>query len=164
MKTLRFFIVIFLFPVFAIGQTDNSKIYSQAITEYLKTVNTKDKTILDTLFVGPMDKDVDEDISEIKLPKEILKTKISKLTQEEGDRKAKYHKTFVFVNIVGIISKEHAEFMFITFMVENSGVKAAWFPQHNNYFIYKYDTKKKEFVLDKQRSEYNYSNKFTEKK
>lgn len=164
MKILRFLIVISLFPVLGFGQKEHSKIYSQAIADYLKVVNTKDKVTLDTLFVGPMDKDVDENIRGIALPKEILKTKISKLTEEEGNRKAKYHKTFVFVNIVGIISKEYAEFMFITFMVENSGVKAAWFPLHNRYFIYKYDAKKKEFVLDKQRSEYNYSNKFTEKK
>jgi hypothetical protein len=160
----RFLVFISLLPNFAFGQKEKSKIYTQAITEYIKAVNAKDKVTLDTLFIGPMDKDVDENIREIELPKEILKTKISKLTQTEGDRKAKYHKTFVFVNIVGIISKERAEFMFITFIVEKGPVKAAWFPKHNSHFDFNYDTKKKEFVLEKQRFEYTYSNKYTEKK
>lgn len=164
MKTLRFLIVISLFPVLGFGQKEHSKIYTRAITEYLKAVNAKDKVTLDTLFVGPADKDVDENIKEIELPKEILKTKISKLTQAEGDRKAKYHKTFVFVNIIGTISKEHAEFMFITFIVENGPAKASWLPQHNGYFDFKFSSQKKEFVLEKQRFEYSYSNKYTEKK
>jgi hypothetical protein len=139
-------------------------IYTQAITAYLKAVKETDKLSIDTLFVGPMDKDVDENISEIELPKEILKTKISKLTQEEGDRKVMYRKTFVFTNIIGIIPKERAEFMFITFIVEKGPVKAAWFPKHNSHFDFNYDAKKKEFVLEKQRYEYTYSNKYTEKK
>lgn len=163
-RIISFIILTTVFSEFSYGQKDNSKIYAQAIAEYLKAVNAKDKATLDTLFVGPMDAEVDESIKDIKLPEEILKTKISKLTQAEGDRKAVYHKTFVFTNIIGTISKEHAEFIFVTFIVENSDGKTAWLPQHNSYFIFKYDTKKKEFVLEKQKSEYNYSNKFTEKK
>ena len=160
----RLFIFIFLLPLFVSGQKENSKIYAQAITEYIKAVNVTDKISLDTLFVGPMAEDVDGNIKEIELPKEILKTKISKLTQAEGDRKVLYRKTFVFANIIGTISKDRVEFMFITFIAEHSPIRTNWWPKHNSYFNFKYDATKKEFVLEKQRFEYTYSNKYTEKK
>lgn len=156
---IRLVVFIFSFPICLFGQLskqEETKLYTQALTEYIKSVNATDKFSLDTLFVGPMDKDVDENIKDIELPTEILNTKILKLTQEEGDRKVKYKKTFIFANIIGTLSKDHAKFLFITFIVENGPSKANWFPKHNFEADFNYDPQTKAYKLEKQRFEYSY--------
>jgi hypothetical protein len=158
-------IIIFIFPLFVFGQSvsslkkeEQTKIYSQAITEYIRSMNTIDLLNFDTLFVGP-----DEYLHDVQLPKEILKTKIARLTQEEGDRKAEYRKTFVFANVIATISKDHAEFIFVTFITEKALGKAAWLPKHNYVVDLNYDPKTKEYKFEKQRFEHKYSNKYTKK-
>lgn len=157
-------ILFFFFPLCFYGQMhlskqDETKLYTQAITEYIKSVNEIDKLTFDTLFVGPVDP---EYIQNVELPKEILKTKIAKLTEEEGQRKVEYHKNFVFANVIAI-SKEHAEFIFVTFIVEKSPTKTDWWPKHNYVVNFNYDPKTKVYLFDKQRFEYKYSNKYTKK-
>ena len=144
-----------------LSKQEETKLYSQAITEYIKSVNATDKLFFDTLFVGPINDDVEESIQNVELPKEILKTKIVKLKEEEGNRKAEYRKTFVFANVIATVSKQHAQFLFVTFIAEKSNGKAAWLPKHNFVVDLNYDPKTKAYVYDKQRFDYNYSNKYT---
>lgn len=163
---IRFYILAFFIPLFVNGQSsfnlskqEETKIFTIAIHDYLIALDKGDTLKFDTLFVGPMDKDVDENIKNIELPKEILQTKIAKLTEMEGRRKVEYHKTFVFVNIIGTITPVRAEFIFITFVVAKEQNKPAWRPQHNFVFYYKYDGTKKEYVFDRQKLDYQYAKK-----
>ena len=157
MKALKVLLIFILFPVFVMAQqTDVNKVYAQAITEYLTALNKTDKLTLDTLFVGPIDEEFEESIKDIDLPKEILKTKISKLKQVEGDRKVKYCKGFIFVNIIATLSKDQAKFLFVTFNVEKGASKANWYPKHNFNVNFNYDSQTKAYKLDKQNFEYLY--------
>jgi hypothetical protein len=160
---IRSVILILLFPICVYGQLskqEKTKLYSLAITEYIKSVNATDKLILDTFFVGPINNELDESIHNVELPKEILKTKISKLSEEEGRRKVEYHKNFVFANVIGTFSKDHAQFIFVTFMVEKGPARTDWLPKHNYIVDLNYDVQTKAYKLEKQRFEYQYSNKY----
>jgi hypothetical protein len=164
---LRFIIYISVFPLFGFTQTTFSprdlqaKAYSHAISEYLKTVGEKDGSYPDTLFVGRY-----EDLHTVKLPLIAGKTKIVLLKgEEEGANYLKHRQSFNYVNIVGPKSPEdNTDFIFITFIVENSGGIVKWLPKHNYFATFNYDPKLKEFKLDKVKLEYPYSNKYTERK
>jgi hypothetical protein len=67
----------------------------------------------------------------------------------------------VFANVIATVSKQHAQFLFVTFVVEKSPGKAAWLPKHNFVADFNYVPKTKAYIFDKERFEYNYSNKFT---
>ena len=110
-------IMVFLLPLFVYGQSTYSppkseliKDYSQAIAEYIKAVHQKDKISIDTLFFGKHDQ-----FPDIKLPAEIQNTKIAVLLPAEADRKRKYRESLIYINMVATISKEKAEYIFVTF-------------------------------------------------
>lgn len=148
-----------VFAQFPMSKQQETKVYTQAITEYLKAVKTTHQVELDTLFVGPNDPDFDENICDVILPKEILKTKLMKLNQKEGERKANYNKSIVFANVIGALGTKSADFIFVTFNVEKGKEKTLWTPQHNFYVYFKYDPKTKGYIYDRQRFEYNYPKK-----
>ena len=113
----RQFILILLLPLFASGQSTYSptkaeltNAYSRAIAEYIQAVYKRDKTSFDTLFFGKHD-----DFPDIQLPAVIQNTNIKLLTTGEADKKRKYHKSLVFINMIGWIKKNKSEFMLVTF-------------------------------------------------
>lgn len=153
LKYAQALIFISIFPVFTFGQTsnefqkdDHAKIYSQAIAEYIRAVYKKDKSGLDTLFIGKH-----PDFPSIQLPAMIQDTKVMLLTTDEADKKLQYRKSLVYINMFGWITKDRAEFILVTFF---NGYR----PQHNCLIDFKYNSKRKEFELDKLRFEYPYSN------
>lgn len=159
----RFYILVFFIPLFIRGQSsfnlskqEETKIYSIAIHDYLKALNKGDTLKFDTLFVGPA-----EYLSEVILPSEVSVKKIDFLKggEAEGAKKLGYKRSFIFVNIVGAITPVRAEFIFITFVVAKELDKPAWRPQHNFVFHYKYDSKKKEYVFERQKLDYQYAKK-----
>src|SRR5688572_24003004 len=99
---LRLLLFTAMFPILSFGQStfslnkdERSKVFCQAIAEYLKAVYKNDKSTFDTLFIGQYDDHHDK-----KILTTIQKTGIVLLTNEkEGAEKLKYRKSLGFVNI-----------------------------------------------------------------
>lgn len=155
---------LFLFSFTAISQTGTpnakvtsvqknelTKIYTKAIDEYIKVVFKKNKLKFDTLYIGKRNYGQPDDFPNIKLPATIQNTKILLLTNEEAT-KLKFGKSTAYINMIGSVGADTAEFVFITF---NQGFK------HNfDCFIdYKYNAKQKEFELERLRFEDYFFNK-----
>lgn len=164
---LRLFIFISIVPMFTFGQSTHSlnkdektKVFCQAIAEYINAVYKNDKSSFDTLFIGQYDDHQDK-----KLPAIIQKTNIVLLRNEkEGAKKLTYRKSFGYVNIAEIkVAKDGAQYAFVTFFVEKSNGKVNWWPKHNCFINFIYDAKRKEFKSDNVKFEYQYANKFTKK-
>lgn len=114
-----------------------SKIYAQAISEYIKLVYRKDATKIDKLLFG---KHVD--FPDIELPETIEGTKIMVVTTEEADEIRKHRPSLIYINLLGWVSEEHAEFIFVTFFPE--------YQHQYDYFIdFTLNTQQKEFELEK---------------
>lgn len=124
------------------GKTELAKIYSQAIAEYIGAVYKKDKTNFDTLFFGKQ-----FDFPDIDLPTTINGTRIIILTQGEIDSKMSiYDKSSPYINLIGFVENEKAEFIFVTFY-------PGFNHQYDCYVNFRYNSEKKEFHLDKLRIE-----------
>ncbi|MES2763636.1 MAG: hypothetical protein V4677_15585 [Bacteroidota bacterium] len=166
-KMLRLLLFTTMFPILSFGQStfslnkdEQSKVFCQAIAEYIKAAYKNDKSTFDTLFIGQYDDHRDK-----KLLTTIQKTGIVLLTNEkEGVEKLKYRKSFGFVNIAELkVTQDSAMYAFVTFFVDKSNEKVNWWPKHNCFINFNYDAKRKEFKLDKVKFEYQYSNKYSKK-
>ena len=141
---LRFLIYISIFHVFVFGQAtftpskdEQTKVYCQVITEYIKAVTKTDKLHFDTLFLGNH-----PDFPKIKLP-DIIQSKTIILLTEDESYKKKDNKSYVLINIAEQkFTKDQAEFILVTFHKGNR-------PQHNCYIDLKYNSTKKNYELDK---------------
>jgi hypothetical protein len=150
----RVLIILFLIPLLGIGQSINftsksdlKNIYSQAIADFIKAVNEKHKTRFDTLFFGKHVYGEPDDFPDIELPKTIENTQIRLISPEDGLRKQKERKTLVYVNMVGWVEQEKAEFIFVTF---SNGCKH----QYDCFINYFYEADRKSFKLAQLRFEY----------
>jgi hypothetical protein len=146
----RFLILLFLLPLFAIGQSadvpgkaDLTKIYTLAIKDFIQDAKKKNKPGFDTLYFGKRnDGDPYNDFPDIELPETIENTQIRLISPEEGKVKQNERKTRMYVNMVGWANKEKAEFLLYVF---SNG-----FDYLYNYSLdYKYNAPKKEFELVK---------------
>jgi hypothetical protein len=145
----RLLILFCSLPLFACGQsskfltkTDLTKIYTQAIEDFIKDAHKKNKTAFDTLFFGKRKNGQPDDFPDIELPERIENTQIQLISPEVGTRKQKESKSRIYINLIGWVDKERAEFLFYVF---SNG-----FNQQYNYTInYKYNTKLKAFELEK---------------
>lgn len=145
----RHLIVIFILPLIALGQSPNfptkadlAKIYSKAISDFIKDANKKNKTAFDTLFFGKRKYGQPDDFPDIELPKTIENTCIRLIAPEVGTIKQTERKSCIYINMVGWVDKKKAEFLFYVF---SNG-----FEQQYNYSVnYKYNVKRKEFELTK---------------
>ena len=113
------------------------KTYTQAIADYLKAVQLKDKLTFDTLYLG---KNVQ--FPDIQLPENLNGSHILLLNQESANsNQALYKKNCPFINIIGWVDNESAQFIFVTFYPE--------FNHQFDYFInYKFNSESKAFELD----------------
>ncbi|MBL0330147.1 MAG: hypothetical protein IPP64_12190 [Bacteroidetes bacterium] len=117
-----------------------TKIYSQAIADFIKDANKKNKTKFDTLYFGNRKNGQPDDFPNIKLPETIAHTHIRLISPEEGTIKQNELKSRIYINLMGWVEKESAEFIFYIF---SNG-----FEHQYNYTInYKYNTQRKEFEL-----------------
>jgi hypothetical protein len=144
----------FFIPFHGIGQSPDlpqkselTKIYSQAIADFIKAVNNKHKTSFDTLFFGRHVYGQPDDFPDIELPETIEHTQIILLSPEIGLKKQKERKSLVYINMVGWVSQEKAEFIFVTF---SNGCEH----QYDCFVNYNYDAGQKEFDLAQLRFEY----------
>ena len=141
-------------PSFGIGQsTDFSSksflkiIYSQAIADFIKAVEDKHKTKFDTLYFGKHVYGQPDDFPDIELPKTIENTQVRLIAPEDGVRKQNERKTRVYINMVGTIANEKAEFIFVTF---SNGFEH----QFDCYIDYKYHVDHEKFDPDQVRFQY----------
>jgi hypothetical protein len=112
-----------------------TKIYSQAIAEFIKAVYKKDKTVFDTLFFGK-----NPEFPDIELPETIENTHIRLLSPEAGTKSQNEKKSRVYINLVGWIDKEKAEFIFVVF-------SSGFAHQYDYSIVYKYNGERYEFEL-----------------
>lgn len=97
-----------------------TKIYTQAIAEFIKAVYKKDKTTFDTLYFGKHVFGQPDDFPDIELPQTIEKIQIRLVTPDVGQKKQAEQKSLVYINMMGWVDNEKAEFILVTFKtVEN---------------------------------------------
>lgn len=145
----RFLLSIFILPFFACGQSTYSpttseleKIYSQAITDFIKAANKKNKTSFDTLYFGKRTNGQPDDFPDIELPKTLEKTHIQLISTELGKIKQNELKSRIYINLIGWVNKEDAEFIFVVF---SNGFEH----QYDYEIHYSYNLKKKLYDLKK---------------
>jgi hypothetical protein len=125
------------------ARTELTKIYSQAIRDFIQEANKKNKSKFDTLFFGKRnDGDPYNDFPDIELPGSIENTQIRLISPEVGKIKQKERPSRIYINMIGWVNKEKAEFFLYVF---SNG-----FDHQYNYSInYKYNATRKEYELDK---------------
>lgn len=99
----------------AMQKAELAKIYTRAIAEFIKAANKKDKTTFDTLYFGKHVYGQPDDFPDIELPQTIEKTEIRLVAPEVGQKKQTERKSLVYVNMIGWVDKEKAEFIFVVF-------------------------------------------------
>ena len=90
-------------------------IYTQAIAEFIKAAYKKDKTTFDTLYFGKHVFGQDDDFPDIELPTTIEKTQIRLIAPELGNKIQNERKSLVYVNMMGWVNNEKAEFILVIF-------------------------------------------------
>ncbi len=119
-----------------------TKIYTQAINDFINAANLKNKREFDTLFIGKRVNGLPDDFPDIDLPLTIQNTHISLITPKAAEKKQNDRKSRIYVNLIGWTNKTSAEFIFVVF---SNG-----FDHQYDYFInYTYNAKRKEFELKK---------------
>lgn len=137
---LIFACFIFCYSTKSQTKPELTKIYSLAISDFIKHANKKNKNPFDTLFFGKRKNGQPDDFPDIQLPETIENTYISLVTPEVGTIKQKERKSRIYINMVGWVDKKNAEF--ILFVFSNG------FEHQYNYTInYNYNSTKKVFEL-----------------
>lgn len=94
---------------------DLVKIYTLAIGDFIDAANAKNPMEFDTLFIAKRKNGQPDDFPDIALPDRIKNTAIKLITPEEADHSQKERNTRIYINLVGWVEKETAEFIFIVF-------------------------------------------------
>ena len=126
----------------AVRNDEQAAIYTKAIATYIEAVIKKDKTRFDTLFFGKHVYGQPDDFPDITLPETITGTHIRLLSPEAGRQKQLERKSLVYINMMGWVNKEKAEFILVTF--SNGGEH-----QVDYYIDFIYDAVMNVFELDK---------------
>lgn len=92
-----------------------TKIYTQAIGEFIKAVYSKQKTTFDTLYFGKHVYGQSDDFPDIELPTTIEHTQIRLVSPEVGQQIQSTRKSTVYINMMGWVDRKDAEFMFVVF-------------------------------------------------
>lgn len=131
----------------AVAQSNDLRdIYVQSIAAYIKAVNKEYHITFDTLFFGKHVYRQPDDFPDIDLPKSIENTPIVLISPEAGLQKQKERKSLFYINLIGAVDAETAEFIFITF---SNGCEH----QFDAFINFKFDKNIKGFVLEEPRFE-----------
>lgn len=146
----RLLIILCTLSLLACGQSaqfptkaDLTKIYSQAIADFIKDATQNQEAKFDTLFFGKREnRDVEDKFPDIELPAVIENTQIRLVSEKEGTTLQKERKLRIHINMVGWADDKKAEFLFFVF---TNG-----FEYKYNYTInYTYNAQRKIFELTK---------------
>lgn len=129
-----------------VHNSEQTKAYCQAISEYIKAVYVAGVSRPDTLFVGK-----NTDMPDIRLPNVIEGINTVLLTSEIAKRKLTYRKSLVYLNVVGWIEPRKSEFLIVRFN--------EFKPQHNCTIHFKRNAQTKEMELEKLTFQYPYDKK-----
>lgn len=121
-------------------------IYSQAIGDYIRLVNKEYKRTFDTLFFGRHVYGQPDDFPNIELPAVIKNTHIKLIEPEQGKLKQEERKLSFYINLIGGIDNEKADFIFVAF---SNGIEH----QFDCFISYIYNTKEKRFDIENFRFE-----------
>lgn len=102
--------------------------YTTAISEYIKAVYKIGVPRPDTLFIGK-----NADMPDIILPTSIQGINTVLTTSEDAGKKLSYRSSLVYLNVVGWLDKNRAEFIIVKFH--------EFKPQHNCTIHFRYDSK-----------------------
>lgn len=119
-----------------------TKIYTQAITEFIKAAYKKDKTTFDTLYFEKHVYGQPDDFPDIELPQTIDKTQIRLVAPKVGQKKQAERKSLVYVNMMGWVEKENAEFVLV--VLTNGGEH-----QYDYFINFNHNASSDQFELDK---------------
>ncbi|MBK8192652.1 MAG: hypothetical protein IPK76_05470 [Lewinellaceae bacterium] len=97
------------------NNNDLAKIYSRAISDYITEVSKQDLLALDTLYFGKRNNGQPDDFPDIVLPETIDNIKIRLIEPEVGEKLQEEKKASVYINLIGWVDKDKAEFIFVTF-------------------------------------------------
>ncbi len=123
-----------------------TKIYSQAIGDYIKLVNEKYKLTFDTLYFGKHHNGQSSDFPDITLPSTIENTQIKIVSPEQGEKIQEKRKTSFYVNLFGTVDSERADFIFVTF-------SKGFAHQFDCFITYKFNDIENKFVPETTRFE-----------
>lgn len=124
-----------------------AKLYSKAIVDFIEAIDKEEKTAFDTLFIANRKNGQPDDFPDIDLPVAIGNTKIILLPGSDSEaRKSSYRKTSPFINLMGWVEEQHAQFVFVVFY-------PGFQHQYDCYIDYQYNSNNKEFELEKSRVE-----------
>lgn len=128
-----------------------TKIYTQAIGDYIQAVSKKNGPVTDTLFFGKHVYGQPDDFPDIELPATIGKIPVRLVEPGLGEKIQRERKTMIYSNLIGWLEKGTAQFTFITF---SNGARH----QFDCFLEYRYNLKNHEFVQESVRFEdYHYS-------
>lgn len=144
----KIFLFILALPHLTFGQSlrsqiteDLTKIYTQAIADFITAANTKNLLKNDTLFFGKRNNKQLDDFPAIELPDLIENKHIILTSSEDYTLKQNNCKTCIYINLIGWVEFNKAEFLFYVF---SNG-----FEHQFNYSIkYGYNALSKEFKLE----------------
>lgn len=139
--------LLFFLPLFTLGQSnafptkaDLTKVYTQAISDFIKSANKKNNTTFDTLYFGKRKNGEPDDFPDITLPKIIDNTSIQLISPETGAKKQKANNKRVYINLIGWVEKDNIEFIFVVF-------SNGFAHQYDYHIHYSYNEKLNEFKL-----------------
>jgi len=128
----------------AMQKAELEKIYSMAIADYIKLLKKQHKLKYAVLFFGKHQNGKPEDFPDITLPVKMGGTSISLIDPVKGEEMQKENKSSAYINLIGWVNDSNASFIFVTF--------TDGFVHQFDYFInYKFDIKKKKYLLDDNR-------------
>ena len=133
-------------PVESVSAGNNELIiiYSRAISDYITEVSRQHLISFDTLFFGKRNNGQPDDFPEIVLPDTIKNCQIRLIDPAVGKKLQKEIKSRVYINLIGWVDTDKAEFIFITF---SNGFEHKF----DCHIDYKYNLGRKEFELVKTR-------------
>lgn len=117
-----------------------AKMYEQAIGDYIRLVRKEYKISFDTLYFGKRQFGQEDDFPDINLPAIIENTHIQLISPELGKQKQEANKSSFYINLIGWVESEKANFIFVAF---SNGMAH----QFDGYLDYQYDAGKQGFVL-----------------
>lgn len=92
-----------------------SELYTHAIAEFIKAAYKNDNTTFDTLYFGKRRFGQTDDFPDIELASEIEGTQIRLISPELGEKIQRERKSVVYINLIGWINSDNADFIFIVF-------------------------------------------------
>jgi|ERR1043165_4815094 hypothetical protein len=118
----RLLFLVFFFPLALFGQADKfptkaqlERAYDEAISNFIKEASNRNGTRFDTLYIGKRKNGQPDDFPDIELRPRIELTEIKLVSPELGKKLMNERKSRTYINLMGWVSKEKTEFIFVVF-------------------------------------------------